>query len=158
MIRLALLVSMLSLMLAAQQPGRCGESPLADLPPNLKNEVRAGNQEWILGLKAGDANRIASSYSQESVFCSAAGDCVKGPVAIAALYREVIAKFGRATNAFVRSDGLRVDHDLAYESGEAEAYFPNGTVRRGRFSTVWKLQTDGHWKIFRNMSLSPPSP
>ena len=52
---------------------------------------------------------------------------------------------------------VRVDHDLAYESGYAEAHFANGMVRNGRFSTVWKIQGDGHWKIFRNLSL-PPAP
>lgn len=159
MLRLVLLASvLLSLMLPAQEPSKTGGSSVADLPPNLNEDVKAGNQEWIDGLKAGDAGRMVSSYSQDSVFCNAAGDCVKGPAAIEALYREVISRFGRATDAFVRSDGLRVDHDLAYESGSAEAHFPNGAVRKGRYSTVWKLESDGHWKIFRNMSLSPPSP
>jgi ketosteroid isomerase-like protein len=129
----------------------------ADLPANLKRDINAGNQAWVDGLKAGDANRIVSSYSQNSVNCNAAGDCVKGPMAVAAQYKEIIARFGRATSCFVRSETLHVDHDLAYESGYAEAYFLNGAVRRGRFSTVWKLQGDGHWKIFRNVSL-PPAP
>ncbi len=123
------------------------------LPANLKKDVDAGNQAWVDGLKAGDANRIVSGYSQDSVNCDAAGDCVKGRMAVAAQYQEVISRFGRATSGFVRSETLHVDHDLAYESGYAEAHFLNGTIRRGRFSTVWKLQDDGHWKIFRNISL-----
>jgi ketosteroid isomerase-like protein len=123
------------------------------LPANLKKDVDAGNQAWVDGLKAGDANRIVSGYSQDSVNCDAAGDCVKGPMAVAAQYKEVIARFGRATSGFVRSETLHVDQDLAYESGHAEARFLNGTIRRGRFSTVWKREGDGHWKIFRNISL-----
>ncbi len=128
----------------------------ADVPANLAKDVHAGNQEWIDGYKAGDTDRMVASYAPDGVFCSAAGDCVKGPAAIAALYKEVIAKFGPAVGASVHSDALRVDHDLAYESGSAEVRFPNGTVRKGRFSTVWKLQPDGHWKIFRNLSLAAP--
>jgi ketosteroid isomerase-like protein len=58
---------------------------------------------------------------------------------------------------FVRSETLHVDHDLAYESGYSEARFPHGLVLKGRFSTVWKRQGDGHWKIFRNISL-PAAP
>jgi len=81
---------------------------------------------------------------------------MRGPVAIAALYKEIIVTFGIATAASVHSEALRVDHDLTFESGEAETHFLNGTVRKGRFSTVWKLQPDGHWKIFRNMSLAVP--
>lgn len=127
-----------------------------DLPANLRNDIDAGNQAWVDGLKAGDANHIVSSYSQDSINCNAAGDCVKGPMAVVAQYKEVIARFGLATSGFVRSETLHVDHDLAYESGYAEAHFLNGAVRKGRFSTVWKRQDDGHWKIFRNISLPTP--
>jgi ketosteroid isomerase-like protein len=125
----------------------------ADLPANLRKDIDAGNQAWVDGLKAGDANRIVSGYSQDSINCNAAGDCVKGLMAVTAQYKEVIARFGRAASAFVRSETLHVDHDLAYESGYAEAHFLNGAVLNGRFSTVWKRQSDGHWKIFRNLSL-----
>jgi ketosteroid isomerase-like protein len=128
----------------------------ADLPANLRKDIDAGNQAWVDGLKAGDVDRILSSYSQDSVNCNAAGDCVKGLSAVAGQYKEVIATFGRATSGFVRSETLHVDHDLAYESGYAEAHFLNGAVRKGRFSTVWKRQGDGHWKIFHNISLPPP--
>ena len=129
----------------------------ADLPANLRKDIDAGNQAWVDGLKAGDVDRIVSSYSQDSVNCNAAGDCVRGLMAVAVQYKEVIARFGRATSGFVRSETLHVDHDLAYESGYAEAHFIKGTVREGRFSTVWKREGDGHWKIFRNISL-PAAP
>jgi ketosteroid isomerase-like protein len=129
----------------------------ADLPTHLKKDIDAGNQAWVDGLKAGDVDRIVSSYSQDSVNCNAAGDCVKGTTAVAEQYKQLIAKFGRANSGFVRGETLHVDHDLAYESGYAEAHFSNGAVRKGRFSTVWKLLDDGHWKIFRNVSL-PAAP
>src|SRR6266699_4314712 len=125
----------------------------ADLPANLKKDIDAGNQAWVDGLKAGDVDRIVSSYSEDSVNCNAAGDCVKGLMAVATQYKEVMARFGRATSGFVRSETLHVDHDLADESGHAEARFLNGAVRKGRFSTVWKREDNGHWKIFRNISL-----
>jgi uncharacterized protein (TIGR02246 family) len=129
----------------------------AQAPANLKQDIAAGNQGWVDGLKAGDADRIASCYAPDAVNCSAGGECVKGVPAVAEQYKKVIAEFGRATDGTVRSETLRVDHDLAYEAGYAEAHFAGGKVRRGRFSTVWKLQPDGHWKIFRNMSL-PAAP
>ncbi len=128
----------------------------AELPANLRHDIDAGNQEWIDGLKTGDATKIAASYADDSVNCSAAGECVRGRDAVAAQYEQVIAKFGRATEASVRSESLRVDGDLAFESGSAESRFPGGTLRKGRFSTVWMRQPDGHWKIFRNMSLPAP--
>src|SRR5690349_8430038 len=93
---------------------------LAATPPELKRDLEAGNQGWVDGLKAGDADLVAAAYAEDSVNCSATGDCVKGREAAVAQYKAVIAKFGRATDAFVRSESLRVDHDLAYESGYAE--------------------------------------
>ena len=126
-------------------------------PRGLEQDLEEGNQAWVVGLETGNADLVASAYADDSLHCSAAGDCVKGRAAAAAQYRELIKKFGRATHAFVRSESVRVDHDLAYESGYAEAHFAAGVVRAGRFSTVWKIQSDGHWKIFRNLSL-PPAP
>ena len=132
-------------------------APQESFPANLKQDIASGNQAWVDGLKSGDAKLAASSYGPDAVHCGADGACVTGQAAAIALYQSVIDKFGRATGGFVRSESLHVDHDLAYESGYAEARFPNANMRRGRFSTVWKLQPDGHWKIFRNMSL-PPAP
>jgi ketosteroid isomerase-like protein len=129
----------------------------AATPGGPERDLEEGNQAWVVGLKTGNADLIAAAYADDSVNCSATGECVRGRQAAAEQYKNVIAKFGRATDAFVRSESLRVDHDLAYESGYAEAHFANGMVRRGRFSTVWKIQSDGHWKIFRNLSL-PPAP
>jgi ketosteroid isomerase-like protein len=96
---------------------------------------------------------LHSSWEPASVNCNAGGDCVKGLMAVAAQYNDVVAKFGRAASGSVRSERLHVDHDLAYESGYAEAHFVSGALLRGRFSTVWKRQADRHWKIFRNLSL-----
>jgi ketosteroid isomerase-like protein len=132
-------------------------SAFAATPLELSRDLHEGNQAWVVGLKTGDANLVAAPYAEDSVHCSAVGDCVKGRLAAAEQYRDVLAKLGRATDAFVRSESLRVDHDLAYESGYAEAHFANGMVSQGRYSTVWKIQSDGHWKIFRNLSL-PPAP
>jgi ketosteroid isomerase-like protein len=139
------------LSLAAAAPAG-GESD-ANFPPNLRTDVSRANQDWITGLETGNIERIVSSYSRESIFCGATGDCVTGTSAIAALYKARIAKFGRATSASVHSEALHADDDVAYESGYGEAQFANGSVSKGRFSTVWKQQPDGHWKIFRNMSL-----
>jgi ketosteroid isomerase-like protein len=127
----------------------------ADLPPHLRHDIDAGNREWVDGLKRGDAALVVRAYAEDAVNCSAAGDCVRRPAAVAAQYEKVIAEFGRATGGFVRSETLHVDHDLAYETGYAEAHFADGRARKGRFSTVWKRQPDGHWKIFRNLSLPP---
>jgi uncharacterized protein (TIGR02246 family) len=123
------------------------------IPPALSRDVRAGNQAWIDGLEAGNATQVADSYAPDAVFCSAAGSCLTGRSAVAEHYAVTLKRLGRATSASVHSAALRVDGDLAYESGTAEARFANGQNVSGRYSTVWKREVDGHWRIFRNMSL-----
>ncbi len=137
--------------LAAQDQDR---GPQAErLPASLRSDVAAGNREWIAGFEAGDARLMARSYAPDAVFCGPTGDCIRGAAAIAAHYQEVLRRFGRAVSASVASASLRVDGDLAFESGRASAHFRDGRSLQGRYSTVWKRQPDGHWKIFRNMSL-----
>jgi ketosteroid isomerase-like protein len=133
-----------------------GEGSVPELPPNLRRDINAGSRAWVDGLRRGDASQVVESYAQDSIYCNWKGDCVKGPVALAARYKEILDKFGKADDATVRSETLHVDHDLAYESGYSEARFSGGALVAGRFSTVWRLQPDGHWRIFRNMSLSAP--
>ena len=139
-------------------PGQVGAAPAALLPANLRQDIDVGNQAWIDGLEAGDPDHAVAGFAADAVSCGASGECASGTAAIAAVYRDVLARFGRATNASVRSEMLHVDHDLAYESGAAGAHFPHGHLLAGRFSTVWKLQPDGHWKIYRNMSLPAVQP
>ncbi len=141
----------LSLIAAALVAGLCGCG--RELPPNLSADVAAGNTDWIEGLRVGDAARIAASYAPDAVFCGASGECVKGVAAVTALYEGALRQRGRALAASVHSADLRVDGDLAYESGRAEAQLAGGRVLQGRYCTVWKRQPDGHWKIFRNLSL-----
>ncbi len=148
--RVALAVVLLTLSapvprLAAQNGSR--------LPARLRADVDAGNREWIAGFQAGDAALMARSYAPDGLFCGPTGECIKGAAAIAAHYEDALHRFGRAASASVRSAALRVDGDLAFESGRAEARFADGRTLQGRFSTVWKRQPDGHWKILRNLSL-----
>ncbi len=148
----ALLLTLLGTVgLPAQNPGRATQAER--LPPSLRSDVAAGNREWIEGFEKGDARLMARAYAPDGVFCGPAGDCIKGSPAIAAHYEDVLRRLGRAASASVESAALRVDGDLAFESGRAEAHFRNGRVLQGRFSTVWKRQPDGHWRIFRNLSL-----
>lgn len=147
-------VSAQELPLAASSPHSAPTSPAVDSAPSaLIRDVRAGNEDWVDGLKTGDAVRVARGYATDALFCGASGSCVTGRSAVADHYAETLKRLGHAVSASVHSAALRVDGDLAYESGAAEARFANGQTVSGRYNTVWKREGDGHWRIFRNMSL-----
>jgi ketosteroid isomerase-like protein len=67
-----------------------------------------------------------------------------------------LASRGRARSASVKSSGASQNGNFVYEWGQAEAIFNNGTNNSGtnvveKYLTVWQLQADGSWKIFRDM-------
>jgi ketosteroid isomerase-like protein len=51
----------------------------------------------------------------------------------------------------VKTWGASQQGNFVYEWGQAEAAFNGGTNVIDKYLTVWQLQADGSWKIFRNM-------
>ncbi|HXC70325.1 MAG TPA: DUF4440 domain-containing protein, partial [Pyrinomonadaceae bacterium] len=72
------------------------------------------------------------------------------------MYRDRFARSGVARSTKINSKKLVVDNDLAYESGYGEiGLLRDGklSINSGRFLTVWQRQTNGDWKILRNVVL-----
>lgn len=133
-------------------------SPLsaADLPKALTRSIAAGNQDWIDGLKSRDALRIAATYDDEAINCSATGQCVNGRPAIEQQMKTRVGSMAAVADAWVHSASTVLEGDLAYEWGSAGFRFADGKEFSGRYMTVWRRQRDGSWKIFRNLSLPKP--
>ena len=123
------------------------------VPAALRTSIASGNQDWIDGLKARDAAKIAATYDEHSINCSAAGECVSGRANIEKQMTERVAKMGKVTEAWVKSAKTVLDGDLAYEWGRAGFKTADGKDFVGRYMTVWRKQADGSWKIFHNVSL-----
>jgi uncharacterized protein (TIGR02246 family) len=125
----------------------------AGVPGALRTSIASGNQDWIDGLKAKDAARIAATYDEHGINCSAAGECVSGRANIEQQMAARVAKMGQVTKAWVRSARTVLDGDLAYEWGRAGFTTADGKEFVGRYMTVWRKQADGRWRIFHNVSL-----
>ena len=113
--------------------------------------IDAGNQAWIDGVKAGDVARIIATYAENSVDCGPAGACIEGRAQIEQHMQAEYAKLGRATSASVSSWGSTESGNFVYEWGQAQAAFPGGKNVVDKYLTVWQRQSDGSWKIFRNL-------
>jgi len=124
--------------------------------PKLDRAVEKANSEFILAMKTGDAATIAAPYTDDASFITIDGACVKGRTEIEKMYRDRFARFGLAHSTTINSKKLVVDNDLAYESGYGEiGLLKDGkvSIHGGRFLTVWQRQTNGDWKILRNVVL-----
>jgi len=124
--------------------------------PKLDRAVEKANSEFIVAMKTGDAATIATPYAENASFVTIDGACVQGRAEIEKLYRDRFARAGLAQSAKINSKKLVVDNDLAYESGDGEiGLLKDGklSIYNGRFLTVWQRQTNGDWKILRNVVL-----
>jgi len=124
--------------------------------PKLDRAVEKANSEFIVAMKTGDAPTIAAPYAEDASFITIDGACVRGRTEIEKMYRDRFARSGLARSTKINSKKLVVDNDLAYESGDGEiGLIKDGklSVYRGRFLTVWQRQTNGEWKILRNVVL-----
>lgn len=113
--------------------------------------IDAGNQAWIDGVKTGEVSAISATYADDAVDCSSTGECIRGRSEIERHMRTQLASMGRARSAAVKSLGSSEQGSFVYEWGEAEATFDGGKRLLEKYLTAWQRQTDGSWKIFRNM-------
>ena len=124
--------------------------------PKLDRAVEKANSEFIVAIKTGDAATIAAPYLENASFIMIDGASVQGRTEIEKMYRDRFARFGLARSAKINSKSLVVDNDLAYESGYGEIGMLKDdklSIKGGRFLTVWQRQTNGDWKIMRNVVL-----
>jgi uncharacterized protein (TIGR02246 family) len=124
--------------------------------PKLDRAVEKANAEFIVAMKTGDAATIAAPYAEDASFITIDGACVQGRTEIEKMYRDRFARSGVARSTKINSKRLVVDNDLAYESGYGEiGLLKDGkvSINGGRFLAVWQRQTNGEWKILRNVVL-----
>jgi uncharacterized protein (TIGR02246 family) len=129
---------------------------LASGPDALGTTVQKANAEWAEAMKTGDAAVIAAPYADDAVFVLSDGQTLRGRAAIEALYRDGFAKGGLASDTKIDSKSLVRDGNFAYESGSADVTVMREgkpVTRGGRYLTVWQMQSDGAWKILRNIVL-----
>lgn len=125
----------------------------ADIDPSVRKSIQAGNLAWVKGMEAADAAVIAATYQDDALDCGPSGSCEQGRAAIFEHFRKRIDVLGRASSAEVTSAGAVQQGEYVYEWGTAKATFSSGRKIQGRYLTVWHIQPDGTWKIFRNMSI-----
>ena len=125
----------------------------AAIDATARKSIEAGNQAWVDGMKSGRVGPVADTFTEDAVDCGATGECARGRAPILKEMEARIAKYGRANAASVHSAGSVQQGELVYEWGRSEASFSNGSRIGGRYLTVWRRQSDGTWKIFRNMPM-----
>lgn len=102
-----------------------------------------------------------SYYAEGAVELPNGADALRGKAAIAATMGFLDQKGNRLTWAPVGED-MSASGDLGYTWGTYEFRSPDQagkeTVSYGKYTTIWKKQKDGKWKVVLDMGNSSPQP
>ncbi|HEV8435450.1 MAG TPA: SgcJ/EcaC family oxidoreductase [Thermoanaerobaculia bacterium] len=117
-------------------------------------DIEHANDDWVPALRRRDAETIAAAYVDDGIFIAPDGTVTRGRAAIVAMYAARFPKMKEIHDGGIVQDGTAViDDSTIYEWGHAWLETGQPPVRSGgRYLTVWKRQTDGHWRITRNMA------
>jgi uncharacterized protein (TIGR02246 family) len=126
----------------------------ADLAEAAK-AIAAADADWVLALKAHDADRVAAPYAANGLFVLGSGKVIVGRAAIADLMRARF-KAVKVTGGTIHELGLRAADGVVIEWGEAGVTMTKAQglshTSAGLYLTVWKKSAAGRWEIIRNLT------
>ncbi len=131
------------------------------LPARAQDEdaraaIDAGNKAYIEAMANADAAAFADVYDTDGRRLAGGGEVVRGRKAIMDHIGSFFTRIGPVSATIETAEVWLID-DVAYESGRwTYTFTPPGDNRRtigGRYVTIWRLQKDGGWKIYADMSV-----
>ena len=143
--------SLISAIAVCSLASAAGMAQSGTVPDSTRAQIDAGNQAWIDGVRTGNVPLIIATYAVDAVDCGPTGECTTGRPQIEQHMTTQLANFGLAHSASVTTWGTSQQGNFVYEWGQAEATFGGDKSLVEKYLTVWRLETDGSWKIFRNM-------
>jgi uncharacterized protein (TIGR02246 family) len=126
---------------------------------SARPEIDAANAAWLPGLRKHDAQVIAAAYADSGLFISRDGTVTRGRAAIARMYAARFPQLHDIRAGAVVQGGLTVlGPTRIAEWGQAWLELAPDTKGKaptrsgGTYLTVWQRDTDGHWRIVRNLA------
>ena len=119
-----------------------------------EDEIRAADQAWLEAFAAGDLERSLQFCADDCEVMPQNAPAAKGLEAIRSLFHEW---FRPGLKIRWTPDRVEASGELGYSSGTYEMSFEDSGERvsnRGTYVAVWKKQSDGSWKVVRDISNS----
>jgi uncharacterized protein (TIGR02246 family) len=118
--------------------------------------IARADSEWLGAMRAHDADQIVAPYARDGMFVTANGAVVRGRDSIAALYRRRFGTIVHVVDGGIDREGTQsVNDSLVYEWGHGRLTFTDSAgathATRGAYLTVWRRESDGVWRIIRNL-------
>ena len=139
----------------AESPGTLA-APAAD-PAAVRRVIDSVNAVLIEALTKEDAAAQSALYAPDGMVMLSEMPAWKGRAAIEENAKGMFEAMD-VKDFKVTTDNVEIAGDLAVETGTfSMTIVPKGgkaTPEAGKYITVWKRQTDGTWKIYRDISNS----
>jgi uncharacterized protein (TIGR02246 family) len=125
---------------------------------SAKPALNAVLMQWTEGMTKGDPTMTAGTYASDAVSMGPNTEPVSGAAAIMDFQKAFLAA-GTVTDVSAKTDELYpVPPDMILEFGSyALTLTPKGgkpAPDHGRYVNLWKKQSDGTWKVYRDMNVS----
>ena len=131
-----------------------GASSQAARLAEVRAAIEEGNAAAMRAWTKGDAALFVSSFADDGVELRPDGSVVKGRAKILELVKASMQRLGPGVTLTVRTTNVWLDGDTAYETGKSVyKYTEQGQPKTFEtlFTTVWKKQRDGRWKIVADL-------
>ena len=138
------------------------EPTTASQPTDVRAAISQNNARFMEAVSRGDARALAALYTAQAQVLPANAGPVQGPRDIEAFWAGLIQggfKAGRLETLDVETGGA-----IAVETGRYQLTLapPGGAqvTDEGKYLVVWHRESDGSWRIHRDMFSSslPPQP
>jgi uncharacterized protein (TIGR02246 family) len=122
-------------------------------------EIEEAHAAWLPGLRSRDADAIVAAYADSGIFVTADGHTIRGRAAIAEMYRARFPKLPTIRDGAVVQGGIALLRpDVLVEWGGAWLELAPSTAGAptrsgGNYVTLWQRQSDGRWRIVRNVAM-----
>ena len=130
-------------------------------PVVARKAIEAANQSFIIALKKNDAKAIADTFESDAILLPPSADAVHGRDAISKFFAGFVAGVVIDETSSMTLD-VSVAADTVYETGLYTMTTHTGNAApvadHGKYLTVWKHDSDGHWRIAREISNTSVAP
>ncbi|MES2524514.1 MAG: DUF4440 domain-containing protein [Gemmatimonadota bacterium] len=140
--------------------GSATTAALSTDPAQARGAIDSTNAANASAFARGDSAAVAQltgSYQSDAVLMLPNQAPLRGADAIGGMFKGMFSEIS-ISNVRMQSDDLMVSGDLAVETGRYSwTVTPKGAPAMpdsGKFVTVWRKQSDGAWKIARDINNS----
>ncbi|MDI6767313.1 MAG: DUF4440 domain-containing protein [Bacteroidota bacterium] len=131
----------------------CNSSKKQELDlEQVRKYIVEKNALWSESVARYDFTTVLSMYTDNATLMPPNYPLVRGLQQIKAFYQRMPAKGVRITNTIFTTFEITLKDSTAYEIGQYSMDIERPNIPTisdtGKYSTIWKLQTNGTWKIY----------